>query len=108
VVGGSDRRRGRRRLPTMVEVGGGGGSGRREVRVRCCRVGRAGEPWAERPAARSPPAGVVVEATDLRVRVSGFGVRVRGSPCPADLEGGSRRTGGGGGSAGVGGEAAGR
>jgi hypothetical protein len=37
---------------------------------------------------RSPLVGVVVEAADLRVRVSGFGVRVRGSPCPADLDGG--------------------
>jgi hypothetical protein len=40
---------------------------------------------------------VVVEAADLRVRISGFGFE--GRPCPADLEGGgggSRRTSGGG------------
>jgi hypothetical protein len=52
---------------------------------------------------------VVVEAVDLKVRVSGFEVRVRGSPCPADLEGGrweSRKTDDGSGSAGGGGEAA--
>jgi hypothetical protein len=34
--------------------------------------------WAERPAARSSPAGVVMDATTLRVRVSGFGVRISG------------------------------
>jgi hypothetical protein len=32
-----------------------------------------GGQWGERSAARSPPAGVVEEASDLRIRVSGFG-----------------------------------
>jgi hypothetical protein len=58
-------------------------------------------------AADGEPAGVVVEAADLRVRVSGF--KFGGRPCLADLEGGgggSRRTGSGGNSTGSGGAAA--
>jgi hypothetical protein len=43
--------------------------------------------WAERPAARSSPAGVVVEAVALKVRVSRFrGSGFRGLHCPVGLE----------------------
>jgi hypothetical protein len=34
---------------------------------------RLGGRWRERPAARTPPSGVVVETADLGVRVSRFG-----------------------------------
>jgi hypothetical protein len=57
----------------VVEVGGGGGGGRAGRRLGCgvAGWGRAGEQWGKHPAARSPPPGVVVEAADPRVRVSG-------------------------------------
>jgi len=53
-------------------------------------VARRGGRWAERPAARSPPAGVAVEAADFRVRVC----RGRRSSMSAGFRGGA---GGGGG-----------
>jgi hypothetical protein len=61
-------------------------SRRRRVRVRGCGMGdpienRKGRMVGERPAARSPPAAVVVEPGALRVRVSGVrGLCFPGAP----------------------------
>jgi hypothetical protein len=95
-----------------ADRGGGGGGGGLGYGLGLPGGGSNGEEgergqWRERPAARSPPVGVVVEAADLRVL--GFEVRVRRSSMssePRRGRWGSRRTDDGGGSASGRGEAA--